>query len=923
MKKLSALAALFAVTLSASAAQISPVPRQQTAGTGTAFATAGASYRLTAAEGADADAVRILSQSLNVTDNGAIEIVIGSKGDAVVSAVDSKIPATAEGYYLSVAPGKVTIAGTDAAGQFYGAQSFLQLAADEEVPATEVTDYPEIPIRGVIEGFYGNPWSHEARIDMFEFMGRHKMNEYTYGPKNDPYHRGSWASPYPAAEGKLISELAEAAHRNKVKFVWAMHPGNSIGEAQYAAALAKFEAMYELGVRNFSLFFDDIGGENVAQQVAYLKYLTDNFVKKHSDVSALSVCPTAYNTAFGGAGLQGYMNTMAQLDPDVKIMWTGRSVVDMLEVNNLKSFTEMAGRKPYIWLNYPVNDYGGGSILMGSVTGLDPAIKDHVSAFCSNPMEYAQASKVALYGLADFAWNPMVFNPTRSWEQSMTELMPADAVDAFRRFCMSHVDYYSSSHGYRRADETPEFQALNAELGAMTAGNAASYREYFRKQLDAANILESVNCSMVTELSAWILNYRLQAERAMALTDIAEILVSDTPANFIEAYKKYDDATVMAQSIVDRDFPGTIKRFTPRAGTRYVEPFLNSTVGNQVNAFKDLGIEYSSDLFPQQLLADGEYYILYKGKYLSNGSGASNNTPGNPSWRSELDNINPNRQVWKVRIDVNNGRYSIYSAHDGRYVNELANFGVNPYSADWNTYILSRLNGKYAIQCAGNSGNKFWTSTSSRINRGDIGDYDVANFLFEFVPVIGEPEPKTEVELPATVVILNAEGEALTKSGSSARFTALGDTPKKTQQFVIATDGTTKRFSITCVSGNTPIDEKLTFRSKSDYAPEWHTYVILEHNGKHSIQNCVHVNNNNNTNYWVINDEGNLDVSGSVNPFDACQFILKPAVKEDDSAITEVEVTTDASGIYDLQGRRLTEAVRPGLYIVNGKVTKR
>lgn len=923
MKQILSLATLLALGIAATAAPITPTPRQQNEGGPVAFATSGATYRLTGAEAADADAVRILSERLTITPDGSIEIVIGAKGGSAVSAVDSKIPSVADGYYLSVSPDKVMIAGTDGAGQFYGAQSFLQLAAGAEVAETEVTDYPEIPIRGVIEGFYGNPWSHEARISMFEFMGRHKMNEYTYGPKNDPYHRGSWATPYPAAEGKLITELAQAADRNKVKFVWAMHPGNSIGEAQYSAALAKFESMYELGVRNFSLFFDDIGGENVQQQVNYLKYLTDNFVKKHDDVSPLSVCPTAYNTAFGGASLQNYMNTMAQLDPGVKIMWTGRSVVDMLEVNNLKSFTEMAGRKPYIWLNYPVNDYGGGSILMGSVTGLDPAIKDHVSAFCSNPMEYAEASKVALYGLADFAWNPEGFNPSQSWEQSMTELMPEGAAEAFRRFCLSHVDYYSSSHGYRRADETPEFQALNAELGELTAQNAARYREYFQKQLDAAKTLEAVNCEMVTELSAWILNYRLQAERALALTDIAEILESDTPSDFVEQYRKYDTATSEAEAIVDRDFPGTIKRFTPRAGTRYVEPFLTTTVGNQVNAFKDLGVQYPSDLFPQQLLADGEYYILYKGKYLSNGSGSANNSPANPTWRAELDNINPNRQIWKVRVDVNTGRYSIFSAHDNRYVNEVGNFGVNQYYPDWNTYSLSRLNGKYALQCGGSAGTKYLTATSSRINRDGGSDYDPVNFIFEFVPVVGTPEVSPEVELPATVIILNEKGEALTKSGSTTRFTALGETAKRTQQFVIATDATTKRFSITCVSGNTPLDEKLTFRNKSEYAPEWHTYVILEHNGKHSIQNCVHVNNNNNTAYWIINEEGNLGVDGSVNPYDAYQFILKPAESGDDSSISEIVASESNSGIYDLQGRKLTEVSRPGLYIVNGKVTKR
>ena len=31
-------------------------------------------------------------------------------------------------------------------------------------------------IRGVIEGFYGNPWTHEQRLDCIRFIGRHGMN---------------------------------------------------------------------------------------------------------------------------------------------------------------------------------------------------------------------------------------------------------------------------------------------------------------------------------------------------------------------------------------------------------------------------------------------------------------------------------------------------------------------------------------------------------------------------------------------------------------------------------------------------------------------------------------------------------------------------------------------------------------------------
>ena len=35
-----------------------------------------------------------------------------------------------------------------------------------------MTDYPDVPYRGVVEGFYGAPWSQEARIRQLDFYGR-------------------------------------------------------------------------------------------------------------------------------------------------------------------------------------------------------------------------------------------------------------------------------------------------------------------------------------------------------------------------------------------------------------------------------------------------------------------------------------------------------------------------------------------------------------------------------------------------------------------------------------------------------------------------------------------------------------------------------------------------------------------------------
>ncbi|HEY4397239.1 MAG TPA: beta-N-acetylglucosaminidase domain-containing protein, partial [Acidimicrobiia bacterium] len=46
-----------------------------------------------------------------------------------------------------------------------------------------------VPLRGVIEGFYGRPWSLTDRLEMIEFLAERGMNAYVYAPKSDPKHR--------------------------------------------------------------------------------------------------------------------------------------------------------------------------------------------------------------------------------------------------------------------------------------------------------------------------------------------------------------------------------------------------------------------------------------------------------------------------------------------------------------------------------------------------------------------------------------------------------------------------------------------------------------------------------------------------------------------------------------------------------------
>ena len=77
---------------------------------------------------------------------------------------DKNIPA--EGYLLTVTPNGVTISGADERGAFYGLQTLRQLLEQypAELPLLTISDYPALPHRGVVEGFYGTPWSHPVRL---------------------------------------------------------------------------------------------------------------------------------------------------------------------------------------------------------------------------------------------------------------------------------------------------------------------------------------------------------------------------------------------------------------------------------------------------------------------------------------------------------------------------------------------------------------------------------------------------------------------------------------------------------------------------------------------------------------------------------------------------------------------------------------
>lgn len=132
------------------------------------------------------------------SDKNGFRIYIGEKGDKAIRKFARQIPNHKEGYYLAINDKEIVLAGQDERGTFYALQTLAQLLNDNQLPVVEIKDYPSVRFRGVVEGFYGTPWSHEARLRQLKFYGENKMNTYIYGPKDDPYHSSpNWRLPYP------------------------------------------------------------------------------------------------------------------------------------------------------------------------------------------------------------------------------------------------------------------------------------------------------------------------------------------------------------------------------------------------------------------------------------------------------------------------------------------------------------------------------------------------------------------------------------------------------------------------------------------------------------------------------------------------------------------------------------------------------
>lgn len=285
---------------------------------------------------------------------------------------------------------------------------------------------------GVIEGFYGMPWSWEERAETVRFLAPHGYGFYLYAPKRDAFLRKRWREPHPEEEAAALRGLAAACREAGVRFGVGLSPYEAwldFDDAARRALADKLAFLDDLGVQDLAVLFDDMRGDVADLADRQLEIVDAAAGRTAAD--RLVVCPSYYSDdpildrVFGWRP-DGYLERLGEgLDPSIHVFWTGEEVISReISPGHLRRVAAQLGRRPFLWDNYPVNDGARMSQYL------------HVRAFTGRPAANA-------------------------------ELLSAHGVNAALQPTLSRIPALTLAESYRRGEEYEYGDALRRAAAAV------------------------------------------------------------------------------------------------------------------------------------------------------------------------------------------------------------------------------------------------------------------------------------------------------------------------------------------------------------------------------------------------------------------------------------------------------------------------
>uniref|UniRef100_A0A9J8BDN9 Protein O-GlcNAcase n=1 Tax=Cyprinus carpio carpio TaxID=630221 RepID=A0A9J8BDN9_CYPCA len=270
-------------------------------------------------------------------------------------------------------------------------------------------------ITGVVEGFYGRPWTMEQRKELFRrYCQKWGLNTYLYAPKDDYKHRMFWREMYSVEEAEQLTTLISAAKEHGVEFIYAISPGLDItfsNQKEVSTLKRKLDQVSHFGCKSFALLFDDIdhnmcpADKEVFSSFAHAQVsITNEIFQYLGEPEIFLFCPTEYCGTFcyPNVSQSPYLRTIGEkLLPGIEVLWTGPKVVSKdITVESIEEVTKILRRAPVIWDNIHANDYDQKRLFLGPYKGRSSELIPRLKGVLTNPNCEFESNFVAIHTLA-------------------------------------------------------------------------------------------------------------------------------------------------------------------------------------------------------------------------------------------------------------------------------------------------------------------------------------------------------------------------------------------------------------------------------------------------------------------------------------------------------------------------------------------
>ncbi|XP_014910045.1 protein O-GlcNAcase isoform X1 [Poecilia latipinna] len=269
-------------------------------------------------------------------------------------------------------------------------------------------------ISGVVEGFYGRPWTMEQRKELFRRQQKWGLNTYLYAPKDDYKHRMFWRELYSVEEAEQLMTLVSAAKEHGIEFIYAISPGLDItfsNQKEVSALKRKLDQVTHFGCKSFALLFDDIdhnmcpADKEVFSSFAHAQVSITNEIYQYlGEPETFLFCPTEYCGTFcyPSVSQSPYLRTVGEkLLPSIDVLWTGPKVVSKdIPVESIEEVSKILRRAPVIWDNFHANDYDQKRLFLGPYKGRSTELIPRLKGVLTNPNCEFESNFVAIHTLA-------------------------------------------------------------------------------------------------------------------------------------------------------------------------------------------------------------------------------------------------------------------------------------------------------------------------------------------------------------------------------------------------------------------------------------------------------------------------------------------------------------------------------------------